>query len=178
MPPNGVLGLGLDRAGKALAGDWGLLKAELSEVGNPGMFWLCEGVLPPRFREPMPDRGSIWRSRTRESVLTGERSGPAGTYLTCTGDMASRLLVLGARPLGMTPGGGWRALFITLLQLATMVRMVSDSSWDTLLEQRDVSVNKQPWALSSTGWSSTRPGPAPASAGPLTQHRTAGRPAW
>lgn len=54
---------------------------------------------------------------------------------TCTGDMASKLLVLGARPFGMTPGGGWRALFITLLQLATMVRMVSDSSWDTLLQR-------------------------------------------
>lgn len=49
--------------------------------------------------------------------------------------MASKLLVLGARPFGMTPGGGWRALFITLLQLATMVRMVSDSSWDTLLQR-------------------------------------------
>lgn len=88
-----------------------------------------------------------------------ERTGSAGTHLTCTGDMASRLLVLGARPLGMTPGGGWRALFITLLQLATMVRMVSDSSWVTLLEQRDISVNKQPLALSRTGWMSTRPGP-------------------
>lgn len=54
---------------------------------------------------------------------------------TWTGDIASKLLVLGARPLGITPGGGWRALFITLLQLATMVRMVSDSSWETLLEQ-------------------------------------------
>lgn len=38
MPPKGVLGAGLDRAGKALAGDWGLLKAELSEVGKPGRF--------------------------------------------------------------------------------------------------------------------------------------------
>lgn len=37
MPPNGVLGLGLVRGGKALAGDWGLLKAELSEVGKPCM---------------------------------------------------------------------------------------------------------------------------------------------
>lgn len=50
-----------------------------------------------------------------------------------TGEIASRLLVLGARPFGMTPGGGWRALFITLLQLATMVRIVSDSSCDTFL---------------------------------------------
>lgn len=55
--------------------------------------------------------------------------------LACTGDIASKLLVLGARPFGMTPGGGWRALFITLLQLANMVRMVSDSSCDTLLQQ-------------------------------------------
>ena len=52
---------------------------------------------------------------------------------TCTGEMASRLLVLGARPFGITPGGGCRALFITLLQLATMVRMVSDNSCETLL---------------------------------------------
>lgn len=50
--------------------------------------------------------------------------------------MASKLLVLGARPLGITPGGGCLALFITLLQLATMVRIVSDSSWDTLLQER------------------------------------------
>lgn len=55
---------------------------------------------------------------------------------TCTGEMASRLLVLGARPFGITPGGGCRALFITLLQLATMVRIVSDSSWDTLLKKK------------------------------------------
>lgn len=53
---------------------------------------------------------------------------------TCTGEMASRLLVLGARPF--TPGGGCRALFMTLLQLATMVRMVSESSWDTLLRTK------------------------------------------
>lgn len=52
---------------------------------------------------------------------------------TCTGEMASRVLVLGARPFGITPGGGCRALFITLLQLATIVRIVSDNSWDTLL---------------------------------------------
>jgi hypothetical protein len=57
---------------------------------------------------------------------------------TCTGEMASRLLVLGARPLGITPGGGWRALFITLLQFATMVRIVSDSSWDTLLQEENI----------------------------------------
>lgn len=55
---------------------------------------------------------------------------------TCTGEMASRLLVLGARPFGITPGGGCRALFITLLQLATMVRIVSDSSWETLLRKK------------------------------------------
>lgn len=55
---------------------------------------------------------------------------------TCTGEMASRLLVLGALPFGITPGGGCRALFITLLQLATMVRIVSDSSWETLLQGR------------------------------------------
>lgn len=48
--------------------------------------------------------------------------------------MASKLLVLGARPFGITPGGGCLALFITLLQLATMVRIVSDSSWDTFLQ--------------------------------------------
>lgn len=40
MPPNGVLGLGLGSGGKALAGDWGLLKAELSEVGKPCMLWV------------------------------------------------------------------------------------------------------------------------------------------
>ena len=39
MPPNGVLGLGLESGGKALAGDWGLLKAEASVVGKPCM--LC-----------------------------------------------------------------------------------------------------------------------------------------
>lgn len=50
--------------------------------------------------------------------------------------MASRLLVLGARPFGITPGGGCRALLITLLQLAAMVRIVSDSSWDTLLKRK------------------------------------------
>lgn len=55
---------------------------------------------------------------------------------TCTGEMASRLLVLGARPFGITPGGGCRALFITLLQFATMVRIVSDSSWDTFLRKK------------------------------------------
>lgn len=49
--------------------------------------------------------------------------------------MASKLLVLGARPFGITPGGGCLALFITLLQLATMVRIVSESSWDTLLQE-------------------------------------------
>lgn len=38
MPPKGVLGLGLVRGGNALAGDWGLLKAELSEDGKPCMF--------------------------------------------------------------------------------------------------------------------------------------------
>lgn len=37
IPPNGVLGLGLESGGKAFAGDWGLLKAELSEVGKPCM---------------------------------------------------------------------------------------------------------------------------------------------
>ena len=49
--------------------------------------------------------------------------------------MASRLLVLGALwpGFGITPGGGWRALFITLLQLAAMVKMVSESSCDTFL---------------------------------------------
>lgn len=57
------------------------------------------------------------------------------TNVTCTGEMASKLLVLGARPFGITPGGGCLALFITLLQLATMVRIVSDSSWDTLLQE-------------------------------------------
>lgn len=58
-----------------------------------------------------------------------------GSTDTCTGEMASKLLVLGARPFGITPGGGCLALFITLLQLAAMVRMVSDSSWDTLLQE-------------------------------------------
>lgn len=42
--------------------------------------------------------------------------------------MASKLLALGGRPFDITPGGGCLALFITLLQLATMVRMVSDNS--------------------------------------------------
>lgn len=37
IPPNGVLGLGLVRGGKAFAGDCGLLKAELREVGKPCM---------------------------------------------------------------------------------------------------------------------------------------------
>lgn len=37
IPPNGVLGLVLESGGKAFAGDWGLLKAELSEVGKPCM---------------------------------------------------------------------------------------------------------------------------------------------
>lgn len=126
----------MDSAGKAFAGDWGLLKAELSEVGNPGIFWLCEAAVPPRFKEPIPDRGSIW-SKPPESDMRADllAQHPNSKDLTCTGEMASRLLVLGARPFGMTPGGGWRALFITLLQLATMVRMVSDSSWDTLLQQ-------------------------------------------
>lgn len=55
---------------------------------------------------------------------------------TCTGEMASRLLALGGRPLGITPGGGCLALFTTLLQLATMVRIVSDSSCDTLLMEK------------------------------------------
>lgn len=32
IPPNGVLGLGLGSGGKALAGDRGLLRAELSDV--------------------------------------------------------------------------------------------------------------------------------------------------
>lgn len=58
-----------------------------------------------------------------------------GSYSTCTGEMASKLLVLGTRPFGITPGGGCLALFITLLQLATMVRIVSESSWDTLLQE-------------------------------------------
>lgn len=65
MPPNGVLGLGLGSGGKALAGDWGLLKAELSEVGKPCMLWAWDVAVPPRFREPMPDSGSIWRSANR-----------------------------------------------------------------------------------------------------------------
>lgn len=61
IPPNGVLGLGLESGGKAFAGDWGLLKAELSEVGNPCILWVWE-VAVPRFREPMPVRGSILRT--------------------------------------------------------------------------------------------------------------------
>ena len=59
MPPKAVLGLGLVSGGNALAGDCGLLKAELSEDGKPCMFWVCEVVEPPRFREPMADKGSI-----------------------------------------------------------------------------------------------------------------------
>lgn len=55
-------------------------------------------------------------------------------FVTWTGEMASKLLALGGRPFGITPGGGCLALFITLLQLATMVRMVSDNSWETLLQ--------------------------------------------
>lgn len=65
IPPKGVLGFGLERAGKAFAGDWGLLKAELSEVGKPGIFWLCDGAVPPRFKDPIPDRGSIWNQEMR-----------------------------------------------------------------------------------------------------------------
>lgn len=126
IPPKGVLGLGLDSAGNAFAGDWGLLKAELSEVGKPG---LCEAAVPPRFRDPMPARGSIWRTGGEGiSPDAAAQLGHQTFEITWTGDIASKLLVLGARPLGMTPGGGCRALFITLLQLATMVRMVSDSS--------------------------------------------------
>lgn len=37
IPPNGVLGLVFERGGNAFAGDWGLLKAELREVGKPCM---------------------------------------------------------------------------------------------------------------------------------------------
>jgi len=59
MPPKGVLGLGLVSGGNALAGDWGLLKAELSEDGKPCMFWVCEVVELPRFRDPMADKVSI-----------------------------------------------------------------------------------------------------------------------
>lgn len=65
MPPNGVLGLGLGSGGKALAGDWGLLKAELSEVGKPCMLWVWDVAVPPRLREAMPDSGSICRSARR-----------------------------------------------------------------------------------------------------------------
>lgn len=64
IPPKGVLGLGLVRAGKAFAGDWGLLNAELREVGNPG---LCGAAVPPRFRDPIPARGSIWRTPSGEN---------------------------------------------------------------------------------------------------------------
>lgn len=151
MPPNGVLGLGLGSGGKALAGDWGLLKAELSEVGKPCMLWVWDVAVPPRLREAMPDSGSICRSTRR--VLRREpwmsirclffylvrrpwqRDKWRRSKNTCTGEMASKLLVLGARPFGITPGGGCLALFITLLQLATMVRIVSDSSWETLLQE-------------------------------------------
>lgn len=38
MPPKAVLGLGLVRGGKALAGDCGLLKVELSGAEKPCMF--------------------------------------------------------------------------------------------------------------------------------------------
>lgn len=69
MPPNGVLGLGLESGGKAFAGDWGLLKAELREVGKPCMLWVWEVAVPPRLNEPMPDRGSISR-RQKESIRT------------------------------------------------------------------------------------------------------------
>jgi len=152
MPPNGVLGFGLDSGGKAFAGDWGLLKAELSEVGNPCMLWVWEGAVPPRFKEPMPDRESNYRRERKRTTINNLQvifwakwengavwkrhyKGVCPCEDTCTGEMASRLLVLGARPFGITPGGGCRALFITLLQFATMVRIVSDSSWDTLLRK-------------------------------------------
>lgn len=51
--------------------------------------------------------------------------------------------MLGARPFGITPGGGCLALFITLLQFATMVRIVSDSSWDTLLKKSKTNLKLQ-----------------------------------
>lgn len=54
--------MGLDRGGKALAGDWGLLKAEPSGVGKPCMLCVWEVAEPPRFRETMADRGSIWNT--------------------------------------------------------------------------------------------------------------------
>lgn len=51
--PNVALGLGLDRGGKALAGDWGLLKAEPSGVGKPCMLGVWEVADVPRFSELM-----------------------------------------------------------------------------------------------------------------------------
>lgn len=142
MPPKAVLGLGLVRGGKALAGDWGLLKAELRDVGKPCMFCVWEVAEPPRLREPIAVRGSTWITQCsgHSAIIKAKIISDTNTMLTLTqqnhtGEIASRLLVLGARPFGMTPGGGWRALFITLLQLATMVRIVSDSSCDTLLTQ-------------------------------------------
>ena len=53
--------MGLESGGKAFAGDWGLLKAELREVGKPCILWVWEVDVPPRFREPMPVRGSTLR---------------------------------------------------------------------------------------------------------------------
>lgn len=64
--PNVALGLGLDRGGKALAGDWGLLKAEPSGVGKPCMLGVWEVADVPRFSELM-EIDSICRYNKRSS---------------------------------------------------------------------------------------------------------------
>lgn len=56
--PKPALGLGLVRGGKALAGDWGLLKADPRGVGKPCMLGVWEVADVPRFRELM-ERDSI-----------------------------------------------------------------------------------------------------------------------
>lgn len=105
IPLKGVVWFGVESGGKAFAGDCGVLNAELRLAVKPCILGVRDAAGPPIVNEAMPDKGSI-----------------------CTGDMVSILLVLGARTLGITPGGGWRALFMTLPQLATIVRIVSDSS--------------------------------------------------
>lgn len=59
IPGKAVLGFGLGRLEKALAGDWGLLNAEPCRLGNPCMLGVWEVDETPKFREPMAERGSI-----------------------------------------------------------------------------------------------------------------------
>lgn len=74
MPPKAVLGLGLVRGGKALAGDWGLLKAELRGVVKPCMFCVWVVAEPPRLREPIAVRGStcITQRRIHSDIIAAK----------------------------------------------------------------------------------------------------------